>query len=96
MKPLYIIVHESEVECESDFGIASSVKAYREIQRIKQEHEYRNIDGDPDIIPSDLPHPDKCSIHICGSSMAVCIPRQIRALERAGYKTHLSHSASIF
>ena len=96
MKDLYIIVHEGEVKVEHNFGVTLSVRAYREIQEIKQTHDYRNVDGDPTKIPADLPTAKECRVHVCGSSIAVCIPQQMEALEKAGYKPRLSRSASIF
>lgn len=96
MKDLYIIVHEEEVKIEHDYGVALSVRAYREIQEIKRMYDYRSVNGDPTIIPDNLPPPIECSIHVCGSSIAVCIPQQMEGLEKAGYKPRLSRSASIF
>ena len=96
MKSLYVIVHEEEVRIETQW-VASSVKAYREIERIKRYEDFRNVDGeDPTVIPSDLPKPDECKIRVCGSSIAVCIPQQISALEKAGYDVELYRPASIF
>ncbi len=96
MKDIYIIVHEEEVKVEHDECVALSIRAYREILEIKRMYSYRNIDGDPTKIPPDLPPAEECRVHVCGSSIAACIPQQIEALERAGYKPRLSRSASIF
>lgn len=96
MKDLYIIVHEEEVKLEHDEGVTLSIRAYREIQEIKKMYAYQNVEDDPTKIPDNLPSPDECIIHVCGSSLAVCIPKQIEALEKAGYKPKLSRSASIF
>ena len=96
MKDIYVIVHEDEVKAEHDFKIALSIRAYREIQEIKGIYQYRNIDNDPTKIPEDLPSANECRIHVCGSSLANCIPKQIAALEKAGYKATISRSASIY
>jgi len=96
MKNLFVIVHEKEVEAEIQL-LASSVLAYREIQRIKREEDFRSVDGeDPTVIPSDLPNQDECRIYVCGSSIAVCIPQQIDALKKEGYDAELYREASIF
>jgi hypothetical protein len=95
MRIIYIIVHEEEVKTEHDFGLASSIKAYREIQEIKRDYDFRNVE-DQTKIPDDLPPPGECEIHVCGSSLAACVPKQMEALEEAGYKPILSRSASVF
>jgi len=96
MRNLYIIVHEDEVKAEHDEGVTFSVRAYCEIQEIKRACDFRNVNGDPNKIPDDLPPPAECRVHVCGSSLADCIPKQIRALEEAGYKPAISRSASIY
>lgn len=96
MKRLFIIVHEEEVKDEYDTGLASSIKAYREIQAIKKEKDFRSVDGDPTKLLLDLPSPSECEIYICGSSIAVCIPQHIEALKKAGYHVKLYRPASIF
>jgi len=93
---LYVIVHEQEVNDELGWGVPSSIKVYGEIQEIKQMYAYRSVDGDPTVIPADLPAPsDDLLVHVCGSSLDVCIPKQLEALQRAGYNAKIS-SASIF
>lgn len=96
MKPIFVIVHEYEVKDEHDFGLASSVKAFREIQAIKEEEDHRIIDGDPTIIPQNLPSPEKGRIYVCGSRIDICIPKQITALEKAGYNAEIYMPASIY
>lgn len=96
MKHIYIIVHEEEVRVEHDAGVTLSVRAYREIQEIKRDYVYRNLDGDPSIILEGLPPPAECRIHVCGSSLANCVPRQIEALREANHEATVSRSASIY
>lgn len=96
MKDIYIIVHEEEVKIEHDCDVPSAKSAYHRIEEIKQMCAYRSIDDDPTKIPDDLPPPEECRLHVCGSSLAACIPEQMEALEKAGYKPTLSRSASIF
>ncbi len=95
MKALFVIVHEHEVEQESAY-LASSIKAYREIQAIKEEEEFMVVNGDPNQIPANMPEPNEYKIYVCGARIDVCIPKQIKALQDVGYDVEPYNPASIY
>jgi len=87
MKSLFVIVHEGTASYKNP-------KVHREIKRIKRCEEFRVIDGDPQKIPEDLPSANEYEILVCGARTDVCIPAQIEALEKAGYRVRIYMPAS--
>ena len=92
---IYIIVHEEDVARQAKARIGRAKDVFAEIQRIKSEEQFREVTGEPDVIPGDLPPPSQCRIHVCGSSVAVCLGVQRTVLMSAGYTTFLHWKGSV-
>lgn len=58
-------------------------KPKEEIKRIKQEEEFILVNGDPTIVPKNLPRNRK--IFVCGVFRSLCVQDQLMALKREGY-----------
>ncbi len=83
-KPLYVIVHE---DC-----IYRNLPEYGEVQRIKSEEDFVEIDESWLINPG---LPKDREIFVCGAYRNLCVDIQYRILAESGYKVSVYEKATV-
>lgn len=85
-KPYFVIVHS--------FSVTPKYKEiYEEIQRIKKEEDFSEVDNNPADIPKNLPKDRK--ILVCGAYQRLYVRSQLNALKYLGYDASIYEKATV-
>ncbi len=95
MKPLYIIVHGSNLPLNRDISLLNhDFDRYEEcleviikLDRIKKDEEFIEILGDSGVIPNRLSKTQP--ILVCGAYLELCVENQYKALKSQGYNAEI-------